>query len=72
MIGLFVYDIQHLELHMPLRLILVLLVLVWQFTGVVGNYQIAFFGSIGMGLIFLGLYYGSQYYLKRRYGTKQE
>lgn len=53
MLGLFVYDIQKLELHLPLRLILVLWVLIWQFTGVVGDYRIAFFGSIAMGLVFL-------------------
>lgn len=72
MIWLIAYDIQKLELHLPLRMILVVRVLLWQFVGLAGSYSLAFFGSIGLGLVFYGLYYGSQYYLARRYGKKQE
>ena len=71
MIGLLVYDMQKLVLHLPLRSILTVWVLVWQFTGVIGSYSIAFFGSIALGVLFWLLYHGSQYYLKRRYGKKQ-
>jgi prepilin signal peptidase PulO-like enzyme (type II secretory pathway) len=72
MIWLIVYDVQKLELHLPLRMIITIRVLLWQFVGLVGAYSLAFFGSIGLGLVFYGLYYGSQYYLARRYGKKQE
>lgn len=72
MIGLVVYDIQKLELHLPLWAIVTVWVLIWQFGGVIGSYSIAFWGSIVMMGLFFWLYYGSQYYLKRRHGTKQE
>lgn len=72
MIWLIVYDIQKLELHLPLRMIITMRVLLWQFVWLIGAYSLAFFGSIGLGLVFYGLYYGSQYYLQRRYGKKQE
>jgi len=72
MIGLVVYDFQKLELHLPLWMIITVRVLLWQFVWLVGAYSLAFFGSIGLGLVFYGLYYGSQYYLQRRYGKKQE
>lgn len=72
MMWLVVYDVQKLELHLPLRMIITVRVLLWQFVGLIWAYSLAFFGSIGLGLVFYGLYYGSQYYLQRRYGKKQE
>jgi len=71
MIGLLIYDMQKLVLHLPLRTILTVWVLVRQFTGAVGSYSIAFLGSIILAAVFRLLYHGSQYYLKRRYGKKQ-
>lgn len=72
MIGLIIYDVQKLELHLPLWAITTFWVLIWQFGGFVWSYSIAFWWSIVMMWVFFGLYYGSQYYLKRRHGTKQE
>jgi leader peptidase (prepilin peptidase) / N-methyltransferase len=71
MVGLILYDIQKLQLHFPLRIITTIRILLRQFLWLVGAYSLAFFGSIVLALIFVGMYYGAQYYLQRRYGKKQ-
>jgi len=64
---LIVYDFQKLELHVPLRVVALAVSLLGQFFYPIGNYGQAFFLSLILGGICVGLFYGAKWYVKKVY-----
>ncbi len=69
---LIVHDFKTYELHVPLWILGLVIILVPQFFTIIGNYKQAFWGSLVFGGLFYGLYYWAQWYLKLKYKKKQE
>ena len=69
---LIVYDFQKLELHVPLRVVALAMSLLGQFFFPIGNYGQAFFLSLILGGVCVGLFYGAKRYVKKRYKKKAE
>jgi hypothetical protein len=64
---LVVYDFQKLELHVPLRVVALAVALLGQFIFPIGNYGQAFFLSLILGGICVGLFYGAKWYVATVY-----
>gem|GEM_PF-3453765 len=64
---LVIYDFQKLELHVPLRVVALAASLLGQFFFPIGNYGQAFFLSLILGGICIGLFYGAKRYVKKVY-----
>lgn len=69
---LIIYDIDYLSLHIPIRIMLVVIVLIPQFFWLIGNYQIAFYGSLIFWWLYTLIYFWAQRYVYWKYGVKQE
>lgn len=69
---LIAFDIEKLELHVPIRFLALLLVLVPQFFQGFGSYKWAFRGSILFGGFFYALYFFARRYVRMRYKRKQD
>jgi len=69
---LIVFDMEKLELHVPVWIFSVALVLLPQFFGGMGDYRWAFAGSLLFGGFFYGLYFFAKWYVRKRYKTAHE
>lgn len=69
---LIVYDFQKMELHVPLRVVALAVALLGQFAFSLGNYGQAFYLSLILGWVCVGLFYGAKWYVKTRYKKDEE
>jgi prepilin signal peptidase PulO-like enzyme (type II secretory pathway) len=69
---LIIQDIKTQDLHMPIWIFTTLWVLVWQFLGLLGNYQWAVVSSLMFVGVTLLIYFGAKRYIQRKYHSNQE
>ncbi|MFZ2151131.1 MAG: prepilin peptidase [Candidatus Absconditicoccaceae bacterium] len=62
-----IYDFMEYELHIPVLIFGLFVSLLPQFLNIIGDYHIAFWGSVGLFITFLAIYYLSKLYVKYRY-----
>jgi len=72
LVMIIVYDILKFELHIPMRVALLIVMLGVQFVNGSGDYQIAFWASLLFWGCFYLIYFGSKRYIHQKYGVKKE
>jgi len=68
---LLVYDIKTYELHVPVRIGGLAIVLIPQFVNVMGNYKRAIIGSLLFGIVFYGIFRAGKWYAKKKYNQAE-
>jgi len=69
---LIVQDIKKHELHMPIRIFTTARILIWQFIGLVWNYQQTVIASLMFAGVFLLIYFLAKRYVKAKYKSQEE